>query len=523
VKGKDVELRSNVDAGTLSLYTDPLKLRQILLNLLSNAAKFTELGEIVVTVELHGTMLHVVVEDTGIGMAADQLPHIFEKFRQVDGSHRRKVGGTGLGLAIVRELVRLLGGQISVRSTLGRGSAFTVELPDVVVQSRSAPSRVSLMEDLSMISRPVVLVIDDDPMVQQLLTRELEGEGFEVVTASDGPSGLERARALSPSAIVLDILLPSMDGWSVLSTLKSDPAVAAIPVIVLSVEEQRARGFSLGAFEYMLKPFAPERLVQFVKLATGPGSGDILIVDDDADARELLSRRLRDEGYTTTEADSGEAALLSMRAAIPSLIILDLVMPGLDGFAVLQRIRERGLTVPVLILTGKELSARERQTLQQGLVQIIRKSGLGIDVVVKETRRAVQRRRTVEAPRLPRALYVEDIAQNRELVRRYLQGICTVLEAEDGEAALRQVDQTRPDLILMDLSLPHLDGWEVTRRIKANPLVAQIPIIALSAHASREDMARAKEAGCVDYLTKPVDRSTLVKTMRRYLPDEDRP
>jgi signal transduction histidine kinase/DNA-binding response OmpR family regulator len=517
LKGKDVELRSNLDELTSTVFTDPLKLRQILLNLLSNAAKFTEMGEIVATVQVSGTALQLVVEDTGIGIPADQLPHVFEKFRQVDGTHRRKVGGTGLGLAIVRELARLLGGRVEVRSTVGRGTAFTVELPDAVTAAAPVQSESSQPDESGSDSHPRILVIDDDPMVQQLLLRELQSEGFEVFTAGDGVKGLELARASRPSAIVLDLLLPRIDGWSVLSTLKSDPLVAAIPVILLSVEEQRARGLSLGAFEYLVKPVEPERLVEVVRKAVAPGSGDILIVDDDADVRSTVSRRLREEGFGTTEVGSGEAALLAMRSAVPSLIILDLVMPGLDGFAVLQRVRERGLTVPVLIVTGKDLSASERATLQQGLVHVIHKSGVSIDLVVKEARRSVQRRRTIEAQRLPRVLYVEDIAQNRELVRRFLDGSFTVLDAEDGEIGLREIDRVRPDLILMDLSLPRIDGWEVTRRLKQNPQLAHIPVIALSAHAAREDVVRAKAVGCVDYLTKPVDRATLIKTLRRYL------
>ena len=517
LKGKDVELRSTLDEQAGRVFSDPLKLRQILLNLLSNAVKFTEMGEIVVTVEVQGTTLVIVVEDTGIGIPADQLPHVFEKFRQVDGSYRRKAGGTGLGLAIVRELVRILDGRVEVRSTVGRGSAFTVELPDAVTGTDPASRESSQPEESSATITSRILVIDDDPRVQEMLRRELHHEGFEVVIAADGVKGLELARTVNPSAIVLDLLLPRIDGWSVLSTLKSDPAVVGIPVILMSVEEQRARGLSLGAFEYLLKPVEPERLVDVVRRAVTPGHGDILIVDDDSDIRSMMSRRLRDEGFGTTEAASGDAALLSMRTAMPALIILDLVMPGLDGFAVLQRVRERGLTVPVLIVTGKDLTAREHETLQQGLVHVIHKSGVSLDIVVKEARRSVQRRRSIDAQRLPRVVYIEDIPQNRELVRRFLDGIFTVIESEDGESGLLEVAKQRPDLVLMDLSLPRLDGWEVTRQLKANPQLSHIPVIALSAHAGREDVVRAKAAGCIDYLTKPVDRGTLIKTLRRHL------
>ncbi len=522
LKGKDVELCAYIAEEAKSAFSDPLKLRQIILNLLSNAVKFTEVGEVGVYLDARDSTLIVRVVDTGIGIPEDQLAHVFDKFRQVDGSSRRKYGGTGLGLAIVSEITKLLGGKVELKSTLGRGSVFTIDLPESLPKE-SAPnsqsSQHSQPEDSTATAQSRVLIIDDDPMVLQLLAGELTRDGFEVITASDGLSGIQKAREQIPSAIVLDILLPNLDGWSVLSALKSEPATASVPVILLSVEEQRARGFALGAYEYLVKPVEPDRLAQVVRRAVAPGAGDVLIVDDDEEMRQMVRRRLRDDGFNAIEASSGEAALQELQKSSPSLIILDLVMPGMDGFAVLQRVRERGMTMPIVILTGKELTHQEKLDLQQGMVYIVRKNGVSIESVIQEARRAVSRRRTIEQQRLPRVLYVEDIAQNRDLVRRFLEGVVHLSSCDDGESALQEIPKQKPDLILMDLSLPRMDGWEVTRQLKKIPAVAGIPVIALSAHAGRDEILRAREAGCVDYLTKPVDRNVLIKTMHRYLPE----
>lgn len=517
IKAKPVELVSHLDPVVETVRSDGLKLRQILLNLLSNAAKFTEAGEVLLEILPQGDGVRIRVEDTGVGIAADQLPHVFEKFRQVDGSSTRKVGGTGLGLAIVRELVRLLGGTIGVESSLGRGTTFTVELPgllrDMPEPARSnAPSSPRPVEET-----PRVLVVDDDPLIHQLLVGELEGEGFEVLLASDGIEALRIARQERPAAVVLDLHLPRLDGWSVLAELKSDPELAATPVVILSVEEQRARGFSLGACEYLVKPVEPQRLVSAVSRHAGLTRGEVLVVDDDADTRALVTRNLEREGYSVVQAADGDEALLRMRVSPPSLVILDLVMPGRNGFQVLEQARAEGMNVPVIVLTGKSLDANEKQILREGMAAVIQKGGRSLDLVAAETRRVISERQRDQSGRLPRILYVEDSPQNRDVVRRYLAGIFEVIEAEDGEHGVERVRRDEPALVLMDLSLPRLDGWEATRRIKADEKLRSIPVIALTAHASREDQARAQAAGCDEYLTKPVDRDLLIDAIRRHL------
>jgi len=520
LRGKSVEVVANIDPDARTLSTDALKLRQILLNLLSNAAKFTDTGEIAVEVRRDGGVITLTVEDTGVGIPADQLPFIFEKFRQVDGSSTRKVGGTGLGLAIVRELCKVLGGSIQARSVLGRGSTMTVKLPDIVPVSNatlvSPAPPTGNPRDKTGTTGAAVLVVDDDPLVHQLLKTELEKEGLRVLRAMDGVEAIKLARQHTPSAIVLDLILPKLDGWTVLSELKSTAALAHIPVVIISIEEHRAKGISLGACEYLVKPVDPARLVTIVTRAVQPGTGDILIVDDDSQTRELVSRQLRRAGFGTTEARDGEEALLRMHTNRPALVVLDLVMPRGGGFEVLRQMRTDKIDVPVIVLTGKTLSEDERRELSAGIAGIVQKSGAGIDSVVAEVRRLLFDPTQAPSLALPRILYVEDSAQNRDVVRRHLHGIFSVIEAEDGEHGLDRAQRDQPDLILMDLSLPRLDGWEATRRLKASPL-ATIPVVALTAHASREDQARARAAGCDGYLTKPVDRDLLISTIRKHL------
>ncbi len=521
LKGKEVEARAEVSPACASAFTDPLKLRQVLLNLLSNAAKFTDAGEVVCSLDVEGgSTLVIKVEDTGAGIPADQLPFIFDKFRQVDGSSRRRVGGTGLGLAIVREVVHLLGGAVNVTSAVGRGSTFTVRLPGAIdgtaPAAHAAPAEPA-PQDLPVGTTTTVLVVDDDPLIQHLLRGQLEQEGFRVLVAVDGVDGLTMAREARPDVILLDIHLPKLDGWQVLAELKSDPALVNIPVIIQSVEEQRARAFSFGACEYLVKPVEADRLVTIVRRAVLPGAGDILVVDDDDDAREMVSRNLRRAGFTTVEARDGEEALLRVRVVKPSMVVLDLLMPRVDGFEVLRTLRQEGHDVPVLVLTGKTLTQEERGVLQEGLVRVVTKDGVAIEQVIREARKVLVARRRLQSTKLPRILYVEDSPQNRDIVRRYLGGDFDLYEAEDGEHGLERAAREVPDLILMDLSLPRIDGWEATRRLKANAALRHIPVVALTAHAAREEQTRARSAGCCDYLTKPIEREVLLSTIRRHL------
>jgi len=525
LKGKSVELTTRVAPTATFVESDSLKLRQIFLNLLSNAAKFTDAGEIVLDVTREGNDAVITVEDTGSGIPADQLPWIFEKFRQVDNSTTRKVGGTGLGLAIVRELARLLGGEIDVWSELGRGSRFMLRftgLFDESVAGQSAAAPVPVLPESGKHPRykktsNVVLIVDDDAPTRHLLRDEFEREGIATLLATDGVEALRILADCHPIAIVLDLHLPRLDGWSVLARIKSDPDVPDIPVILISVEEARARGFALGASEFLVKPFEPERLVTLVNQLVTPLLGEVLVVDDDGPTRELIARNLRRAGFGTAEAKNGQEALLRLRTTKPSLLVLDLVMPGLDGFEVLRTIQAEKMDVQVIVLTGKTLTPDEHATLQTGIT-VLHKGNDTVEKVITETKRRVKHWQSLASQRVLKVLYVEDSPQNRDLMRRYLRGVYELSEATDGEEALARVDMIKPDIILMDLSLPRIDGFEVTRRLKANPVHARIPVIVVTAHATHEDEARAMKAGAVEYLTKPVARDDLFAAIERHAP-----
>ena len=495
LKGKEVTVGADVDPAARIIFSDSLKVRQVLLNLLSNAAKFTDSGEIVVEARAEGSSVVLSVEDTGAGIPADQQEHIFEKFRQVDGSSTRKVGGTGLGLAIVREVTRVLGGSVELISTLGRGSKFIVSLPEALdsdaVVAPVTRERKAITTPGAAGEVPLVLIIDDDPMTVSLLQGELESEGFRVMAVADGVSGLAAVRQHRPATVILDIHLPKLDGWAVLSELKNDPSTMHIPVLIVSVEEQRARGFSFGACDFLVKPFEPDRLVEVVRRNIVDATGTVLVVDDEAQARELVCRNLRSVGFGCQEARDGEDALLKARVMNPALVVLDLMMPRMDGFEVLATLRNEGSKVPVIVLTGKALETGEEAKLRAGLAHVVRKGGLALDVVVAQAK-ALLRESGRSVRRLPRVLYVEDSPQNRDIVRRYLQGEYEILEAADGEHGLERAKREMPDIVLMDLSLPRMDGWETTQRIKATPHLAHVPVIALTAHVSREDRERAR-------------------------------
>ncbi len=384
VKQKGNTLVVEAEAGLGRLHTDQVKLRQCLLNLVSNAAKFTEGGRIVVRARRVGEDMEFSVADSGIGMTQDQLDRLFERFSQADASTTRRFGGTGLGLAITRAFCRLLGGDVSVSSVPGEGSVFTIRVKvDLADPVEEAAPVVALGGDGG---KHLVLVIDDDTAQRDLLTRFLEREGFAVRTASEGKAGLELARKLAPRAILLDVMMPSMDGWSVLSALKADGELAKIPVVMVTFVNEPGLGASLGAADTVLKPVEWGRLRQVMERFRGD-AGDILVVDDDADARLRLRTVLERDGWVVSEAGDGEAALAQVAKAPPQLILLDLTMPMMDGFAFLHELRQRprGENIPVVVLTARDLDAGERRRLE-GADRVLSKGETNLRALAGELR-----------------------------------------------------------------------------------------------------------------------------------------
>ncbi len=349
---------------------DVTKVRQTLMNLLGNAAKFTEDGEIELrvskTTEGGEPFYAFEIRDSGIGIDAEQLRRLFRPFVQADGSTSRKYGGTGLGLAISLRFCEMMGGRIDVTSEMGKGSVFRVLLPRMVQPPPSSSQEIPAVRPRPERAERLVLVIDDDPSIRELLTRKLAKQGFRVEVANDGAHGLVRARELQPAAIVLDVMMPELDGWAVLTELKGDPATVDIPVVLLTILKRSELGFALGAVDYLIKPVQTDRLVTVLHRHCRTDSAEVLIVDDDANNRELMRRTMESAGYVVFEAPDGERGIAAMLAQPPDLVVLDLMMPVLDGFSVLERMRSEPslCEVPVVVVTAKDLSSDDRAMLR---------------------------------------------------------------------------------------------------------------------------------------------------------------
>jgi signal transduction histidine kinase/DNA-binding response OmpR family regulator len=400
LRGGRVRLVKEVDSGLLALLTDQDKLRQILINLLSNATKFTEAGSITLSTRREGDRIAVAVADTGIGIPTDQLDLVFEEFRQVDSSSTRQYGGTGLGLSISRSLARLLGGNIVLESTPGVGSTFTLTVP---ARYQGAEPRAPAHEPVAaaVTEEPtarevragggrLVLAIDDDPDVILLLKENLADAGYRVVGASNGADGLKLARELQPSAITLDIIMPEIDGWQVLHGLKVDPATRDIPVLLLTVVDQKDLGYRLGAADYLMKPFDRDDLIAALQ-RVAPHCRRLLVVDDDPNVADLVRQSLEDEPYRIDVAEDGLAALEAIATQRPDVILLDLLMPRMDGFEViasLQKDPERR-DIPVIVLTAKTLTRQERRSLEEHARAVIQKGALDRDSLMAELKQVL--------------------------------------------------------------------------------------------------------------------------------------
>ena len=380
------------------LRADVTKVRQSLFNLLSNAAKFTKEGTITLRATRDarpdGDRIRLAVTDTGLGIQPDKIETIFEEFTQAESSTTRDYGGTGLGLSLTRELSRMMGGDISVESTPGVGSTFVMELPADVEAAEAAaddPESEPPEGEASPPSTdaPDVLVIDDDEHARDLLRRALESEDYAVVTATSGEEGLELARARHPSLITLDIMMPGADGWSVLSQLKADPSTQAIPVVMLSIAPDRQMGYVLGAVESLTKPVDRSALLDVIEKYATSGAFHVLAVEDDEHSRSLLTRYITSEGWECAEAVNGIQALERARERKPDLILLDLMMPEMDGFEFLEALRQWPgyQTIPVVVVTAKTLTADDRARLNGNVERVIEKSARTVDELLQFLRR----------------------------------------------------------------------------------------------------------------------------------------
>ena len=405
------------------MYADVTKVRQILFNLLSNAFKFTENGTVVVDVQRQELLpseepgappvsndILFKVKDSGIGLTAEQLAKLFQPFTQADASTTRKYGGTGLGLAISKRFAELMGGTIEVTSTPGEGSEFILRLPAKVAKPAPAtPAALPRGQGNPMDNVApgcTVLVIDDESAVRDLVARSLAGNGVHTITAADGEEGLRLARERHPCLIFLDVLMPKMDGWAVLTALKADRTVSDIPVVMLTLVHEGEMGIVLGASEYLTKPVDREQLQSVLeKYRPTDHLATVLIVEDDEATRQVMRRSLVKHGWDVVEAENGRVGLEKMELGLPSLVLLDLMMPEVDGFMFLSEVRQRPAWqhVPIVVLTSKDLTQDERERLNGHVERVLQKGAYSREALLNEVRTLVEQHAVLQSEPQPAA------------------------------------------------------------------------------------------------------------------------
>jgi PAS domain S-box-containing protein len=493
---KAITLDSDLDT-QLMLEADRLRFKEILYNLLSNAIKFTPSGgRVWIESSMEEASVCILVGDTGIGIAAEDQQAIFESFRQASATTKGVREGTGLGLAITKRLVEHHGGRIWVESEPGKGSRFffTLRLSQAAEEE---PETTALGHP-----SPLLLVASHLTSWREEILQGLQQEGFRVETAGSGADAIQKARDLRPDLVLLDLELLGRSGWETLHELKTSPDTRAIPVIIASASDESKMGAALGAAGSLTKPFNGAALIQAVRRVLQPeGVLRVLIVDDDLETRELLADTLINGGHTPLTARYAAEALRILATSQVDAVVLDLLLPGRSGFEVLSEIRAdpKLRRLPVLVVTVKDLSEHERAELAAQDARVFAK-GAGWRQELLE-----QLRRLRHAGQGKRVLVADDNPAGRELVRESLMDhVSSIIEAADGREALDKIRETRPDLVLLDIQMPEMDGYAVLREIRSDPALQSLRVVALTAFAMQGDRERALDAGFDDYLTKPV-------------------
>lgn len=545
------------------IHTDPQRLNQILKNLLSNAVKFTEEGSVTLAVSQKSwNSLEISVKDTGIGIKEDKQMAIFEAFQQADGGTARKYGGTGLGLSISRELAKLLSAEITLESTPNAGSVFSVTLPvkqqasngiqispilpePVKTRVSMSPEKFldypSILDDREEIKPDdkMVLIVEDDLKFAGILKKQANEKGFKCLAAATGEDGLQLAMKYKPHAIILDIDLPGMSGEQVLSQIKANPEIRHIPVHIASVNERSLRPIREGAVEYLMKPVAKKeldeafnRIEQFVSRKMK----NLLLIEDDANSRTAIRKLIGNGDVHSIEAGSGKEALEMYQENHIDCIVLDIGLPDMTGFELIYQLEKLNDRIPpIIIYTGKELSKEENEELEKYAESIIIKGVKSEERLLDET--ALFLHRTIR--NLPESkqkiitglydkeaifqgrniLVVDDDMRNVFALSKVLKerGM-RVLKAEHGKNALDMLDKhPEVDLVLMDIMMPEMDGYEAMRKIREQPRFKDLPVIALTAKAMKDDKQKCINAGANDYITKPVDVPRLLSLMQVWL------
>ncbi len=555
------------DSAPETIRTDRQRIDQVLTNLCGNAIKFTAKGEVVVHMGkadknfrfrradlVPEQSLVISVRDTGIGIAPEHQELVFTPFERLEQSTGARYAGTGLGLSIARELVSLLGGELHLESVPGQGSTFTVCLPFETPTASPAktpahPGGVSFVPPTTVIpptgaGRSQLLIIEDDPVVAELLTNIIKDRGFDVLHARSGNEGVGLARKHQPSGVILDVSLPDIDGWTVMEHLRRDPETQAIPVHFLSAVDAAERGWAMGAIGYLTKPASHRQLVSMVQSLAPRASQlsqKVLLVEDDADAGDSLVQFLGGEGLEPLRVPSGRDAFVALEQERFACIVLDLGLPDMNGLSFLEALRAREdiERPPVIVYTARALTKEETRRIEAYAEAVVLKEGRSAERLLEEIRLFIHhlRRRhpqTDEGRRVggPNApvdpifrgkilLVVDDDMRTVYALSALLRskGI-EVLMADTGRAAIDTLDGApNVDAVIMDVMMPEMDGYEAMRRIRQQARFAELPVIALTAKAMKGERERCLEAGANDYLSKPIDSDELLSVLGSWLTD----
>ncbi len=519
---KHIRIGNEVDPA-LTVWADRLRFKQILYNLLSNAVKFTpDGGSVSISAAQQEDSIEIAVQDNGIGIPLEEQALIFDEFHQAAATTKGVKEGTGLGLAITRRLVEKHGGEIWVDSKPGSGSRFTFCLPSA--PNGAVPRSVEASGRGTHAERSLVLVVDDELSARELLVTYLNSEGFRTATARSGDEALVKARELHPDAITLDIIMRGRSGWETLNQLKREPVTASIPVVIVSVLDDRQAGFALGAAEYLVKPVSKrsflEALARHIRWPE-KGSPRVLVVDDELESLQLVAEILRSDRYTPITATSGEQALELLSKGDADAVVLDLLMPEMDGFEVVKRIRAdpKFRKIPVFVLTAKDLTSEDLDLLGNQVDALFSKAGPWRHALLSRIRKAVGSGREARRPKI---LVADDSPESREFIRDALASRnLEIFEAVNGKEALGMIQAICPDMVFMDIQMPEMDGYAVLRQVRQEPRFARLPVVALTAFAMQGDRDKALAAGFDAYISKPVDPRSLRAEADRVLGREE--
>ena len=528
---KGVEITQQIPEDLPRIESDESRVHQILQNIIGNGVKFTNKGSVAVSVSSDTEKVYIEVKDTGIGISNKDLPYIFEEFRQVDGSSSRPFEGTGLGLTIAYKAAKMLGGDISVESTPSKGTTFKITLP-VEWEGIAAvyePITERPLSETIRAGRKTILIVDDEPNVVAMISEYLTGEGYNTITATSGRKALELAETHRPFAITLDVIMPEMDGWEVLQNLKKNPVTADIPVIIVSVSDDRETGFALGAVGSITKPFTRDALIIEINKIGRPRPHSIMVVDDnETDLREI-ARVIEKEGIKAVLADSGSNCVEMLKEDLPDILVLDLMMPEMDGFEVLDRVRTNPKTgnLPVIIVTAKDLTFEDRKRLKGSVSSILAKSDTTSKALLEEIKKILikieghaESPKDKRAKRDTRILLVEDNESSVIQVKSTLESEGFIVDvARDGENALDYMKRSIPDGIILDLMMPGVDGFEVLEKVRSTKAMAGIPVLILTAKdLTPDDLKRLKSNNIQQLIQKgDIDRQDLLNKTRQML------